>query len=76
MLSQREQQVLDEVVRGRTTKEIASRLQLSPRTIDVHRNILHKMGARNAIELVRKVIGREEAAEHCRGGHFFFDRAP
>jgi two-component system, LuxR family, response regulator FixJ len=64
MLSQREQQVLDEVVRGRTTKEIASRLQLSPRTIDVHRgNILHKMGDRNAIKLVRKVIGREEAAE-------------
>jgi DNA-binding NarL/FixJ family response regulator len=64
MLSPREQQVLDGVVRGLTTKEIASRLQLSPRTIDVHRsNILHKMGARNAIELVRKVIGREEAAE-------------
>lgn len=64
MLSPREQQVLDGVVRGLTTKEIASRLQLRPRTIDVHcSNISHKRGARNAIELVRKVIGREEAAE-------------
>jgi two-component system response regulator FixJ len=52
MLSQREQQVLDGVVRGRTTKEIAHQLQLSPRTIEIYRGrLLHKFGAKNSIDL-------------------------
>ncbi len=55
-LLQREQHVLEQVVMGRSTKQIAHALQLSPRTVDAHRsNILHMMGARNAVDLVRKV---------------------
>lgn len=60
-LTDREKQVLDQVVRGLTTKEIARQLELSPRTIEIHRgHILRKMGARNAIELVRKALIRDQ----------------
>ncbi len=60
-LTDREKQVLDRVVLGHSTKEIAYQLGLSPRTVEVHRgHILHKMGARNAIELVRKALIRDQ----------------
>lgn len=60
-LTDREKQVLDQVVRGLTTKEIARQLELSPRTIEIHRgHILRKMSARNAIELVRKALIRDQ----------------
>lgn len=60
-LTDREKQVLDQVVRGLTTKEIARQLELSPRTIEIHRgHILRKMGARNAIELVCKALIRDQ----------------
>ena len=58
MLTEREQEVLEQVVRGFTTKEIAFTLQLSPRTVEVYRaSVLHKLGARNTADLVRKAIG-------------------
>ena len=57
MLSQREQEVLEQVVQGRTTKEIAHQLQLSPRTIEIYRgHVFEKMAVRNAVELTRKVM--------------------
>ncbi len=56
MLTTRQQQVLDQVVAGRKSKEIARELHLSPETVDVHRRAcLHKYNARNTAELVRKV---------------------
>ena len=53
-LSGREAEVLDLLARGYTSKEIAQKLIISPKTVDVHRaNVMHKMGARSAAELQR-----------------------
>lgn len=42
------------VVEGATNREVAGRLNLSPRTVDHHmRNIFHRLGLRSRIELVR-----------------------
>ena len=44
LLSQRERQILEKIARGRTNKEIAKELQLSPSTIGNHRNrIIQKL---------------------------------
>ncbi len=61
-LTEREKQVYEQVLLGFQTKEIAHRLGLSARTVEVHRsNVLRKMGARNTIDLVRKALSREES---------------
>lgn len=56
-LSPRERQVMDLVVDGYSTKEIARHLELSPKTIEIHRGgIMHKMNTRSSLELVRLVM--------------------
>lgn len=53
-LSKREQQVADLVVSGSSTKQIAEELDISVKTVEMHRgNILRKLRVRNAAELVR-----------------------
>lgn len=53
-LSAREREVFHLIVEGLTTKEIAKRLDISPKTAENHRGrILDKLGARNSAELVR-----------------------
>lgn len=53
-LSARQQQVLDLAVEGLSNKEIASRLGISFRTVEIHRAwMMERMGARNLAELVR-----------------------
>jgi DNA-binding NarL/FixJ family response regulator len=53
-LTQREQEVLKLVIEGKSNKEIASLLVISPKTVSVHRsNIMAKMGVHNSAELVR-----------------------
>ena len=55
-LSVREQQVADLLVDGKTTKEIASSLSISPKTVDNHRaKLLEKMRAENPVVL-RKLL--------------------
>lgn len=52
-LSVRELEVLELLKTGATTKEIATVLQLSARTVDIHRaNIKRKLGLRTAAEVV------------------------
>lgn len=53
LLSIREQEILALLGSGRTTKEIASLLELSSRTVDIHRaNIKRKLGLRTGAELM------------------------
>jgi DNA-binding NarL/FixJ family response regulator len=52
-LSLRELQVLELLRAGKTTKEIASTLNLSARTVDIHRaNLKKKLGLRSGAELI------------------------
>lgn len=53
-LSDRERQVLTAVVTGQPNKVIAFNLDISPRTVEVHRaNVMAKMRARSLPDLVR-----------------------
>lgn len=53
-LTPREREVLRLVVGGKSTKEVARLLGLSPKTIDIHRgNIMHKLAVHSAVELAR-----------------------
>lgn len=53
-LTKREQEILELVALEFTTKEIADKLFLSPRTIETHRaNIMRKLDVKNAAGLVR-----------------------
>lgn len=56
-LTQREQEILQCVVEGLSTKLIAERLIISPRTVETHRtNIMAKLHAANTAELVRVAV--------------------
>jgi len=53
-LSERQRQVLELAVAGLSNKEIAQRLGISFRTVEIHRAwMMERMGARNLAELVR-----------------------
>lgn len=53
-LSRREQQVLDLVIAGLTSKEAARKLGISPRTVETYRvNLMKKTGASCTAELIR-----------------------
>jgi DNA-binding CsgD family transcriptional regulator len=53
-LTQREREVLAKITGGASNKEAGRQLGISPRTIEVHRaRIMDKLGAKNAIDLVR-----------------------
>lgn len=59
-LSGREQEVLDGLVAGKPNKVIAFDLDISPRTVEVHRaHVMMKTGARSLSELVRMVLTTE-----------------
>jgi two-component system, LuxR family, response regulator FixJ len=56
-LTQREREVLDLVVAGRSNRAIAAGLGLSPKTVEVHRaHVMEKMGAASVAELVHLAI--------------------
>jgi FixJ family two-component response regulator len=55
-LTERERMVLESVLVGDTTREIGELLDLSHRTVELHRRmVLRKIGARNTAHLVRVV---------------------
>lgn len=53
-LTEREHQVLKLTAKGKSNKEIAQELGISPKTVSVHRtNVMTKLGAQNTVELIR-----------------------
>lgn len=56
-LTRREREVLERVVQGLLSKQIASELGISPRTVEVHRaHVVKKMGFGSVVQLVRAVV--------------------
>ena len=59
-LTPREREVLEQIIGGSSNKETGRNLGISPRTIEVHRaRIMVKLGAKNAADLVRIVLGQD-----------------
>ena len=62
-LTRREREVLEQFTGGASNKEAGRTLGISPRTIEDHRaNIMKKLGARNAADLVRIVMTAQRAS--------------
>ena len=58
-LTDREREVLDHIARGRTNKEISTRLNISPHTVDNHiRGIYEKLEVSNRTEAAAKYLAR------------------
>ncbi len=52
-----EREVMDLVVDGHTTKEIARLLDLNPKTVEIHRGrVMRRMRVHSSLELVRLVL--------------------
>jgi PAS domain S-box-containing protein len=57
-LTRREREIAMLIVEGLTNKEIARRLEVSPRTIEAHRSrMMHKFNARTSAEMYAKLAG-------------------
>jgi FixJ family two-component response regulator len=60
-LTPREREVMSLVAQGKANKVIAADLELSQRTVEIHRaHVMEKMGANSLAHLVRMVIEAEE----------------
>lgn len=56
-LTNKEKQVVKYLMDGYSSKEIAAKLDISPRTIETHRaNVLNKFDLRNTTELIKKIV--------------------
>jgi DNA-binding NarL/FixJ family response regulator len=57
ILSERERQVLQLLTEGKTTKQIAKRLHISPKTVEVHRlNMMNKLKIDSIAQLTKYAI--------------------
>jgi DNA-binding NarL/FixJ family response regulator len=56
-LTQREREVLQLIAEGKTTKQAAKRLHISPKTVEVHRlNLMNKLDIDNVAQLTKYAI--------------------
>lgn len=61
-ITNREQEILDFIVQGLTSSEIAKRLYISPRTVETHRaNLMQKLDVKNTAGLVRYALREKES---------------
>ena len=59
LLSEREQEVLELVLAGKPSRQVAEELYISARTVEFHRaRIMQKLGVRTAAELFRVCLAR------------------
>lgn len=73
-ISGREREVLELVADGLSSKEIARRLDLSPRTIEVHRaNLFSKLGVDSLADLIRFYLKALEASGKKRSDESFLN---
>ena len=62
LLTSREREVLDLVVAGQTNKGVARRLDISEKTVEIHRaNVMRKMQAKSLADLVKMATDRHGA---------------
>jgi len=70
LLSKREREVLELLSAGCSNKEIARRLEISPRTVEIHRgNMMAKLRASHPADAVRLWIDAHDAAPAPAGDH-------
>jgi DNA-binding NarL/FixJ family response regulator len=56
-LTAKEKEMIQHLLEGLSSKEIATKMNVSPRTIETHRaNVLSKFGLKNTTELIKKVV--------------------
>lgn len=68
-LTGREREVLEQAALGLHAKEIAAKLDISPRTVEVHKTrIMAKLGVRNVAELVRFALVSGTGTGGAQGG--------
>ena len=68
-LSPREQQVLSCIVAGQRNKDIAQTLQISPRTVEIHRgNMMTKLNVETAAEAIKIAIRADLEDEADKAG--------
>lgn len=62
-LTPREREIMDRMIEGQANKVIAIELNISQRTVEIHRSrVMHKMGTHSLAQLVRMVLSvRDEA---------------
>ncbi|MDO1446762.1 response regulator transcription factor [Rhodocytophaga aerolata] len=61
-LSKKEKAIVKFIIDGDSSREIAEKLNLSIRTVDNHRaNMMKRLGVKNAVELVKKVLNEKLA---------------
>jgi FixJ family two-component response regulator len=66
-LTDKEREVLELIKDGRPNKEIASRLQITPRAVELRRSsLMRKLGVRSLIELLRLTVVHEVGLEGAR----------
>ncbi len=65
-LTPREKQVMDLVVNGKANKQIAIEIDVSIKTVEVHRaRVMRKMQAGSLAHLVRQAVAMELDSRHC-----------
>jgi two-component system response regulator FixJ len=64
-LTSREREVMEHLVTGKTSKQIAATMNVSVRTVEGHRRmVLSKLNVSSAAQLVRTVLSVREAGSH------------